>query len=327
MANPSKVDPNDYVDFLIGAQTKFTCTEAARTEPEGEDNAAHDAYIHMLQRLTPDTNVIWMSAKHLVKPGGVFVVDDSTIDKPYAEKIELVSYVWSGKHHDVVKGINYTTGLWTDGKRIIPTDIRIYDKEDGKTKNDYFRELVTTAHERGLTPDYTAFDSWYSGLENLKLVRGFGWEWITRLKENRLVNPDEKGNVNVSDVSIPDEGRIVHLKGYGFVKVFRIVVKEDDIEYWATSNLKMKRKECLDLKNKSWKIEEYHRGIKQTCGIEGAQVRKEDKQRNHIILAVIAFLKLEYNRIRTGLSWYETKLRVVRDAIRSFRSSPKSYLA
>ena len=39
MTNPSKVDPEDYVDFLIGSQTKFTCTEAARTEPEG-DNAA-----------------------------------------------------------------------------------------------------------------------------------------------------------------------------------------------------------------------------------------------------------------------------------------------
>jgi hypothetical protein len=127
-----------------------------------------------------------------------------------------------------------------------------------------------------MTPEYVGFDSWYSALENLKLVRGFGWGWITRLKGNRLVNPDEKGNVNVSSISIPDEGRIVHLKGYGFVKVFKIAVKEDDIEYWTTSNLKMKKKEYLDLKSKTWNIEEYYRGIKQTCGIEGAQVRKEN---------------------------------------------------
>jgi hypothetical protein len=37
------------------------------------------------------------------------------------------------------------------------------------------------------------FDSWYSRLENLKLVSGFGWVWPTRLKANRLVNPERQG--------------------------------------------------------------------------------------------------------------------------------------
>src|SRR5205823_2453710 len=30
--------------------------------------------------------------------------DDSTLDKPYARKIELVGWHWSGKHRDVVRG-------------------------------------------------------------------------------------------------------------------------------------------------------------------------------------------------------------------------------
>lgn len=326
MANPSKVGPDDYVGFLIGAQTKFTCTEAARTEPE-DDTAAHDAYVRLLDRLPEDTTSIWTEAEPLVRPGGILILDDSVIDKPYSEKIELVSYFWSGKHHAVVKGIDLVTILWTDGKRIVPTDVRVCNKKDGKTKNDHFRDLVTVAHGRKFNPEYVAFDSWYASLANLKLLRDFRWEWITRLEADRLVNPDEKGNVRISTISIPDEGRIVHLKGYGFVKVFKIVVKEDDIQYWATSDLKMKTKKCLELGNKSWKIEEFHRGIKQTCGIERAQVRKENEQRNHINLSVIAFLKLEHNRIRTGQSWYETKLKVVRDAIRLFRLSPRSYLA
>jgi hypothetical protein len=110
MANPSKVGPDDYVGFLIGGQTKFTCTEAARTEPES-GGAAHDAYVRLLDRLPTDTSVIWKEAEPLVKPGGVLVIDDSTIDKPYSQKIELVSYIWSGNHHAVVKGIITTITL------------------------------------------------------------------------------------------------------------------------------------------------------------------------------------------------------------------------
>ncbi len=37
------------------------------------------------------------------------------------------------------------------------------------------------------------------------------------------------------------------------------------------------------LGNKSWKIKEYHRGIKQFCGVEKCQARKEESQRAHIM--------------------------------------------
>jgi len=42
----------------------------------------------------------------------VLVVDDSTLDKPYAHKTELVHRHWSGKHHAVVSGINLITLVW-----------------------------------------------------------------------------------------------------------------------------------------------------------------------------------------------------------------------
>jgi hypothetical protein len=35
-----------------------------------------------------------------------------------------------------------------------------------------------------------AFDGWYASPPNLKLLRSFDWAWVTRLKENCLVNPD-----------------------------------------------------------------------------------------------------------------------------------------
>ncbi len=117
---------------------------------------------------------------------GVLAVDDSTLDKPYAEKIELVQRHWLGKHRAVVEGINLVTLLWTDGDRHVPVDYRIYDKTgDTLTKNDQFRALLEAADGRGFRPECVVFDSWYSSLENLQQVRNVGWVWLTQLKTNR----------------------------------------------------------------------------------------------------------------------------------------------
>lgn len=319
MVNEPKINAEDYVNFLVASPRNFTCMEAARTQPEGTD-AAHDAYTRLLQRIPENTDILWEEAKKLITFKGVLVIDDSTLDKPYANKMELVTYQWSGKHHAVVKGINIVSALWTNGRRIVPTDFRVYSKIDGKTKNDHFIDLLRTAKGRGLKPDYTIFDSWYSSLENLKLIREMGWEWVTRLKENRKVDPGDSGNVSISEVQIPEKGCIVHLRGYGFVKVFRFASSNGDTEYWATSNLKMKVGMCEDLKGKAWKIEEYHRGIKQCCGVENAQLQTANGQKSHILLSIVAFLKLEYERIKRGVSWYEIKSAIIRNAIRLFRA-------
>jgi putative transposase len=106
----------------------------------------------------------------------MLIIDDSTLDKPYAKKMDLVTRHWSGKHHRVVGGINLLTLLWTDGDRHVPCDYRIFDEQkDSLTKNDHFQAMLKEAHKRGFQPQCVTFDSWYAGLENLKLIRSFGW--------------------------------------------------------------------------------------------------------------------------------------------------------
>ena len=46
------------------------------------------------------------------KGDGLLILDDTTLDKPYANEIEHVTWHWSGKHEEVVKGINLLTLLW-----------------------------------------------------------------------------------------------------------------------------------------------------------------------------------------------------------------------
>ncbi|MBX3082892.1 MAG: transposase [Anaerolineae bacterium] len=69
---------------------------------------------------------------------GLLVLDDSTLDKPYASQMALVSRHWSGKHHAVVQGINLISLVWTDGNACLPCDFRLYNKaQDGLDKNDH----------------------------------------------------------------------------------------------------------------------------------------------------------------------------------------------
>ena len=350
--NPPKVDDLDYIHFLVAAQKEFTCTEASRSHPDGEDAPAHDAFTRLLQRRPPDTEALWQEAEPVVDRGeGLLILDDTTLDKPYANKIEHVTWHWSGKHGEVVKGINLLTLLWRGSSKEasskeasskeesreahVPCDFRLYRKE-GKTKNEHFREMVETASDRGFDPKCVVFDSWYSGLDNLKKIRGLGWTFFTRLKKNRKVNPDNTYNRQIREIDIPEEGRVVHLKGFGFVKVFRTVSTDGDaedgeeterkVQYWATNDLEMTEEKRAELARRAWGVETYHRRLKQHCGVEQSQHRSAQAQHNHIQLSIRAFLRLELHRIETAISFYEAKAAIIRDAIRAYLANPTHVL-
>jgi putative transposase len=322
--NTAKVQPEDYVQFLLGSPLQFTCTEAARVQPDQPDPPAHDSFNRLLTRLEPDPEALWLEAQPQIRlDDGLLVLDDSTLDKPYARKMGLVSWHWSGNHHAVVKGINLLTLLWTDGDRHIPTDYRIYDKaHDGNSKNDLFVQQLRTAQQRGLRPKCVCFDSWYSSLANLKEIRSLGWTWLCRLKSNRQVRVDFGEAQAICTVDVPGPGRVVHLPGYGSIRVFRVVATNGDTDHWATNDLGMSALTRLQYGEFSWRIEEYHRGIKQFCGVERCQARRAKAQRNHIGLSIRGFLRMEYHCFTLGLSWFQAKLDVIRHAVRTYLANP-----
>jgi hypothetical protein len=45
--------------------------------------------------------------------------------------------------------------------------------------------MLQAARQRGFQPEFVLFDSWHASLENLKLIRSAGWQWLTRLEYNR----------------------------------------------------------------------------------------------------------------------------------------------
>ena len=332
--NAPRCSEHDYIAFLVAAQNVFSCTEAARCQPERPTTPAHDAFTRLLTRVPPDTAALWEEAEPFVRRReGLLILDDTTLDKPYAKRMDLVTRHWSGKHRSVVWGINLQTLVWAgpaggDTWSAVPCDLRIYDTDGptpprrGGRENEQFREMLAVASERGFEPACVLFDSWYSSLDNLKGVRDLGWDFLTRLRSNRTVNPDRSGHAAVSDVETGPDGREVFLKGYGLIRLFRTVSPDGRAEYWATNRLSMTRDERDDLERESWGIEAYHRSLKQHCGVERSAARSAVGQANHLLLSVRAYLRLEVHRVRTGTSHFEAKASIVRDAIRSFLANP-----
>jgi putative transposase len=53
--------------------------------------SAHDAFTRLLTRLEPIAVALWQETQSKVeRQQGVLILDDSTLDKPYAQQIELV---------------------------------------------------------------------------------------------------------------------------------------------------------------------------------------------------------------------------------------------
>jgi DDE superfamily endonuclease len=320
--NTARCTDETYIDFLVASQGRVSCSEAARVQPESPFAPAHDSFTRLLIRQEPDPETLWEEAEPLVeKNQGVLIFDDSTLDHLYARHMALVTRHWSGKHRKTVRGINLISLLWTDGDRKIPVDYRLFSKADGLTKNDRFWEMMLMAKGRGFSPRYVLFDSWYASLENLKQVRDFGWLWLTRFKGNRKVSHDGRAGT-LDEVALGGAGKVLHLTGYGWVRVFRFDAPDGDTEYWATNDLEMDEGTRLMNAELGFAIENYHRDLKQNCGVEKCQARSERAQRNHIGMAIRAFLRLEWHHFTTGISGFLAKTDIIIEAMRRYLAAP-----
>lgn len=328
--NAPRCSEQDYISFLLISPRVFSATEAERVQPEEPRSPAHDAFTRFLHRQDPDPSALWEEVHPFVRTDdGVLVLDDSVLDKFYARHLGLVGRFWSGKHKRVVQGIDLVSLLWTDGDILCPCDYRLVDPADGQTvtKNDHFQAMLKTAQERAFKPRYVLFDSWYSGLKNLKAIRDLGWKFLTQVRCNRRVNLDRQGHRPIQELPISAKGTIVHLEGFGLIKAFRIEATNGHTEYWITNDLDMDEGTRLKYAEQAWGIEEYHRGIKQHCGVERCQARHPRAQRNHIGLAIRAFVRLEVHRFRTGISWFEAKMNLLREGLRRLLAEPLALLS
>jgi hypothetical protein len=175
----------------------------------------------------------------------------------------------------------------------LPVNYRVYDKSLGKTKQDYFLEMLAEVLQWGLKPAFVTADSGYSCVTNLKKVKNYPMGFMFAVESNRLGSIQTGEWIQVQKLEIPDEGRVVWLKNFGQVKLFRTQLKNPlchfvvylaDSTQWSTFD----RKAFVHQHNTHWKIELYHRIIKQVCTIESFRVRSKVARVNHLFAALCA---------------------------------------
>ena len=289
---------------------------------------SHHSVNRFLQREDFAPKDLFMEvAARLILDGGTLSVDDTVLDKPYSNYTAFIGYHYSGKHHKAVKGINLITLYYTDIKGYsLPVNFRIYDSADGKSKNDYFLEMLKEVLVWGLRPAFVTGDSWYSSAANLKTVKNNGLGFMFAVKSNRTVSIQKGDYQQVQSLEIPEEGIAVWLRNFGSVRLYRTRLKNElrhYVVYTPHAGSEVSPQVGFnELHLHHWAIEEYHRALKQLCSIERFQVRGKQQVRNHIFASIFGYACLQAKKVSESLSSiYRVKNDALKDAIWDFIKS------
>jgi hypothetical protein len=293
------------------------------------ENVSHDSVNRFLLRERYEPKDLFDTVREIIDlQGGILSVDDTVVEKHYSNPdcAELIGYFWSGKYHKSIKGLNLITLYYSDRqKNSVPINYRIYDKKEGKTKNDYFKEMLLEVMTWGLKPRIVTGDSWYSSIANLKFLRNQKLGFLFGVEKNRTVSIEPGKYQQVGCLVIPDEGLITHLKEFGFIKLLRKDFKKGDSRHYVlylpdTEKLQnISRQEFIAIHDTHWGIEAFHRAIKQVCGICRFMVRDTQAIKTHIFCSFQAFVRLEKMRSTNSISnWYQLQRNLFTLVIRKY---------
>jgi hypothetical protein len=282
------------------------------------------------EKLTP--RIIWDKVQsHLQKhPKASLIFDDTVLDKKFSQKIELVRRQYSGNEHRVIRGIGLISCIYvnTETRKFWLIDYRIYDPEgDGKSKLDHVADMLNqVVYPKQIPVSQVLMDSWYAAQKLMALIDNLGKTYYVPLKRNRLVD-DTSGQaknkrleqLNWSNIEI-DKGKLIKIKNFPKdkkVKLFRLTVSTHRTEYIATNDLNQSSlDEVRDLCRLRWKIEEFHREIKQLTGLEACQCRQARIQRNHIACALLVWNYLKNLAAKTARTVYQIKTELLSSYLR-----------
>ena len=309
----------NYCQYLLSSQINYTITNLA----EHLEQISHDKINRYLknEKLTP--RILWDNVKDLIvfDENAYIIFDDTVLDKRFSEEMEIVRRQYSGNEHGVVKGIGIVNCIYVNPKTLQfwVIDYRIFDPEkDGLTKVDHVKNmLISLVYQRNLLFDTVLMDTWYAVNKLMLYIDSLDKIYYCPLKNNRLVDDSfgKEKYKNIKNLEWTDEeledGKILKVKGFPGnkkVKLFRVIVSTDKTDYIATNDLSQTSTDVAQQVCKiRWKVEEFHREVKQLTGIESCQCRKGRLQRNHIACAMLVWLRLKNLAYKIGETVYKIK--------------------
>ena len=333
----------EYCQFLISSQVNYTLTHLA----EHLQQWSHDTINRYLKEEKLSPRLLWENVREVLEPDGraYLLFDDTVLDKSFGPKIEMTRRQWSGNEKRVIRGIGLVSCVYvhptTEQFWII--DYRIFDPDkDGKTKLDHVADMLQAVRQRGLPFSTVLMDSWYASKELMLDIDGWnnGQEhklFYCPLKSDRQVDdsggakPYQRVDSLVWSEAELEQGKLIKIKGFPGakkVKLFRVVVSSHRTEWIVSNDLTQDStqgaQEACALR---WKIEEYHRELKQLTGIESCQCRKARIQRNHIACALLVWLRLKDLAYQTGQTIYQLKRGLLHDYLVQQLRNPSIQMA
>ncbi|MGH2644836.1 MAG: transposase, partial [Chitinophagaceae bacterium] len=80
--------------------------------------------------------------------------------------------------------------------------------------------------------------------------------------------------------------------------------------YLACSDLSLSYQQIATIYKKRWGVEEYHKSIKSNTGFAKSPTKVVVTQTSHFILSIVAYIKLEWLKQRTGKNHFEMKTKI-----------------
>ena len=329
----------DYCQFLLSSQVNFTLTHYA----EHHDQFSHDAINRYLRGEKLTSRLIWENVRSQIvfSKYGYLIFDDSVQDKNFSDKIELVRRQYSGNAHGIIKGIGMVNCLYVNpetGQYWI-IDYRIFEPDnDGKTKLDHVQDMLAGAIADKQLPFWAVLmDTWYATKNLMLFIESVDKVYYCPLRDNRLVD-DSAGLAAYCHVSGLDwnaeelqKGKTVKIKGFPKnhkVKLFRVVVSTHRTDWVVTNDLAQDSSHATqEVCRMRWKIEQFHRELKQLTGVERCQCRKARIQRNHIACAVLVWIRLMDVARKTGQTIYQVKHGLLSNYLRNELRNPAVRMA
>ncbi len=308
----------DYCQYLLSSPINYTQTYFA----DHVAGLSHDALNRLMQKIDVQPGDLWQSVQETIvmSAKGYLLFDDTVLDKRHSFKIACVKKQWSGNEHRVIKGIGLVTCVYVnpETEQYWAIDYRLYNPDaDGKSKLEHVKDMLDAAIDVKHLPFETVLmDSWYAKRSLMSYIGDIRHKiYYAPIDRNRLV-AEHRGEWAYQRVDTLDwtetelsEGKRVRLNDFPKehkVQLFRVPVLTDRTDLVVTNDLSQNdatqvRREC----KVRWKIEEFHREIKQLTGIEACQCRKEVIQRNHIGCAMLVWARLKNLAYLTGKNVYD----------------------
>jgi len=323
-----------YTDYLISSFGQTTATGLAQLM---EGAISHDQVTRMLSSPKMTSRDWWQMVKPQVRKiereDGVIIIDDSIVEKPYTDENEIICWHYDHSKERTIKGINFVTTLYYAQDVALPVVFEIVsktvtytDEKTGKekrrskyTKNERYRRMLQATCKNKIPFKYVLNDLWFASAENMRFVKlDLKKDFIMALKINRKValSEDDKAHgkyQRIDQLDLPEgTTQTIYLEGVPFPLhlVCQVFTNEDGstgVRYLVTSDLTLDADQIIAIYQKRWKVEEYHRSLKQNASLAKSPTRTETTQTNHFVAALWAFVKIELLKVQTNKNHYQLK--------------------